>query len=155
MTYTEPPKELFSRQWYNLWNDIEETNPWFTRIRETKKKLEDLETKLRIKQNWYPTGLRTPKEDEPSGDFFIDTVSLLNSHIGVWHSTIFLTPSNLPHYITMLYPDTNRVIQTWDELVLGGVKRDGVCLIMLSPECVEWLNWVSDWASSYTTTFNF
>lgn len=144
MTYTKPPKELFSRQWYDLWNDIEETNPWFARIRETKKKLEDLELKLRTKLHWNPilSHLTTPKEVQ---SFFIDTVSMLNSYIGVWQSTKFITPSNLPHYITMKYPDTNRVMEVWDELVLGDVKRNGVCLTMLSPECVEWLNWVDEW----------
>lgn len=155
MTYTKPPKELFSRMWFGPNDGAEPWKQRNARINKTKKKLEDLELKLRIKLHWnpFPSHLHPPKEVQSNdGKFFIDTISLLNSYIGVWESTKFLTPSNLPYSILpysikMLYPDTNRVIQTWDELVLGGVKREGVCLTMLSPECVEWLNWVSDWAN--------
>lgn len=137
-----PPKELFSRQWFDLWNGDIKTNPWHDRIDETKKKLEDLEIKLR-KKIWKSGGY--------TQDLLVDIVTFLNSYIGVWQST-FLKPAITPLYapavpphVTMVYPHDTRVMSTWEEVVLGGVQRDGVCLSMLSPQCVDWLNTISDW----------
>ena len=137
-----PPKELFSRDWY-------ESSTWYIawdvasqlvlnhRIDETKKKLEDLETKLR-KKIWKSGGY--------TQDLLLDTITLLNSRIGVWQSTKLHTPSNLPHYVTMVYPhNASRIMPKWEELVLGGIQKEGVCLAMLSPQCVEWLNMLSHW----------
>lgn len=129
-----PPKELFSREWFHIWN--EENNSFHVRIDETKKKLENLEVKLR-KKIWGSGGYKQ--------DLLVDTVTFLNSYIGVWQSNKFITPSNLPRYITMIYPHASMVMSTWEEIVLGGVQRDGVCLSMLSSECVEWLNRISHW----------
>ena len=137
-----PPKELFSREWFDLWNGDIKTNPWHDRIDETKKKLEDLEIKLR-KKIWKSGGY--------TQDLLVDTVTFLNSYIGVWQSTKLDTPSNLPHYITMVYPHNTSwqlkpiELPKWEEVVLGGVQREGVCVVMLSPQCVEWLNEISHW----------
>ncbi len=132
-----PPKELFSREWFDLWND-HRPSPTYNRIDETKRKLEELEVKLR-KRIWKSGGY--------TQDLLVDTITLLNSYIGVWESTKFITPSNLPRHITMVYPHNNRVMSTWEEIVLGGVERNGVCLCMLSPECVDWLNGLCHWVS--------
>ena len=137
--WIRPPKELFSREWFDLWNDYR-PSPTYDRIDETKRKLENLEIKLRIKRR----GNNNPGYFQ---DLLVDTVTLLNSYIGVWESTKFVTPSNLPHHITMVYPHASRVMSTWEEIVLGGVQREGVCLCMLSSECVEWLNRLSHWVS--------
>ena len=135
--WMKPPKELFSRQWgYIVWGDNNSRPPLYGRIDETKKKLEDLETKLR-KKIW--------KDNRYVEDLLIDTITLINTYIGVWESTKFITPSNLPHHITMIYPHISRVMSKWEEVILGGVQREGVCLCMLSPEAVQWLNKVSNW----------
>lgn len=140
----EPPKELFSRDWfesstwYKAW-DAASREVVHRRIDETKKKLEDLETKLR-KKIWKSGGY--------TQDLLVDTVTFLNSYIGVWQATKFVTPSNLPHYITMVYPRnyTSPIeLSIWEEVVLGGSQREGVCLVMLSPQCVDWLNEISYW----------
>ena len=135
-----PPKELFSREWFDLWNDHlnHRPSPTYNRIDQTKRKLENLEIKLRIKRR----GNTNPGYVQ---DLLIDTVTLLNSYIGVWESTKPTT--GVPHHITMVYPHASRVMSTWEEIVLGGVQRKGVCLSMLSPQCVEWLNTISDWVS--------
>ena len=142
-----PPKELFSREWfdastwYKAW-DAASRVVVRRRIDETKKKLEDLETKLR-KKIWKSGGY--------TQDLLVDTVTFLNSYIGVWQSTKLDTPSNLPHYITMVYPHNTSwqlkpiELPKWEEVVLGGVQREGVCVVMLSPQCVEWLNEISHW----------
>lgn len=135
-----PPKELFSREWFDTWDA---SGKWEQRIGNnridvTKKKLEKLETKLR-KKIWKSGGY--------TQDLLVDTVTFLNSYIGVWQSNKFITPSNLPHYITMVYPHNTSPIELsrWEEVVLGGVQREGVCVVMLSPQCVDWLNTISDW----------
>ena len=136
-----PPKELFSREWFDIWNDYHPF-PTYDRIDQTKRKLEDLETKLRQKIWKRGGGYKQ--------DLLVDTITLLNSHIGVWQATKLHTPSNISPItppITMVYPHTSRIISTWDEVVLGKVQRTGVCVAMLSPECVEWLNTISDWVS--------
>ena len=139
-TYSEemrPPKELFSRQWFDLWNDYHPF-PTYDRIDQTKRKLENLEIKLRIKRR----GDNSPGYVQ---DLLIDTVTLLNSYIGLWEAT--KPTSGVSPHITMIYPHNKRVMSTWEEIVLGGVQRDGVCLSMLSPQCVEWLNRLSHWVS--------
>lgn len=129
-----PPKELFSREWFDLWND-HRPSPTYDRIDETKRKLENLEKELR-KKIWKSGGY--------TQDLLVDTVTFLNSYIGVWQSNKFITPSNLPRYITMVYPrNTSRIMSNWEEVVLGGVQRNGVCVAMLSSECVHWLNRIS------------
>ena len=140
-----PPKELFSREWFDLWND-HRPSPTYDRIDETKRKLENLEVKLRIKRR----GDTNPGYVQ---DLLIDTVTFLNSYIGVWEAmfpkpaiTPLYAPAFPPH-VTMIYPHNKRVMSTWEEIVLGGVQRDGVCLSMLSSECVEWLNRLSHWVS--------
>ena len=133
-----PPKELFSREWFDLWNDYR-PSPAYNRIDETKRKLENLEKGLRIKRR----GNTNPGYVQ---DLLVDTVTLLNSYIGVWETTKSHT-TGIPHNITMIYPHDGRVMSTWEEIVLGGVQRKGVCLSMLSPECVEWLNRLCHWVS--------
>lgn len=145
MTYSEelrPPKELFSREWYKAWPAADPWGHRINRIDETKKKLEDLKTKLSAKLiiDYGPAYV---------GDHLLDTITLLNSQIGVWKSIVskWYTPSNPPHHTTMVYPRSTTPIEfsIWDELVLGGVQREGVCVVMLSPQCVEWLNNISNW----------
>lgn len=141
----KPPKELFSREWHEalpLYWDSTSQELVHCRIDETKKKLEDLKTKLR-KKIW--------KTGDYTQDLLLDvsgTVTLLNSRIGVWQITKSF-PSNLPHRnITMVYPrDVSPPIELlrWEEVALGGVQREGVCLVMLSPQCVDWLNEISHW----------
>ena len=130
-----PPKELFSREWFDLWND-HRPSPTYDRIDETKRKLENLEKGLRIKRR----GNTNPGYVQ---DLLVDTVTLLNSYIGVWEATKPTT--GVPPHVTMIYPHASRVMSTWEEIVLGGVQRKGVCLAMLSPECVEWLNRLCHW----------
>jgi hypothetical protein len=143
--WIRPPKELFSREWFDLWND-HRPSPTYDRIDETKRKLENLEIKLRIKRR----GNNDPGYVQ---DLLVDTVTFLNSYIGVWQSTSLkpaITPLYVPAFpphVTMIYPHASRVMSTWEEIVLGGVQRDGVCLSMLSSECVEWLNRLSHWVS--------
>lgn len=138
-----PPKELFSREWYTAWDAADPWEHRTNRIDETKKKLKDLETKLSAKLiiDYGPAYV---------GDHLLDTITLLNSRIGVWWSTnrLIVTPSNLPYLIRMVYPrdvsPPNELLK-WEEVVLGGVQREGVCVVMLSPQCVDWLNEISDW----------
>ena len=120
-----PPKELFSREWFDLWND-HRPSPTYDRIDETKRKLENLEKELR-KKIWKSGGY--------TQDLLVDTVTLLNSYIGVWQTNIVFAEWE----IQMVYPHNKRVMSNWEEVVLGGVQRKGVCLSMLSPQCVEWL----------------
>ena len=146
--YEIPPNDsLFSRRWLHrdevnsevyekkVHNDIDSTN----------RKLEDLETKLSAKLiiDYGPAYV---------GDHLLDTVILLNSYIGVWN---VYTDDNIRYIqtraqldklkIKMIHPDNTRVMSKWEEVVLGGVQREGVCVDMLSPQCVEWLNRISDW----------
>ena len=134
-----PPKELFSRKWgYIVWGDNSSRPPLYGRIDETKKKLEDLEIKLRIKR-------RGNTNHGYVQDLLVDTVTFLNSYIGVWEAT--KPTSGVSPHITMIYPHNKRVMSTWEEIVLGGVQREGVCLSMLSSECVGWLNRLCNWVS--------
>ena len=138
--WMRPPKELFSRTWYDPigFGGIMLRDDLYSRINETKKKLEDLEIKLRNK---------FPGVWEHQVHFLVNTIDYLNSHIGVWQATILYTsPSKTTpttSHITMEYPHNKKVMSKWEEVVLGGIKRDGYCLAMLSPESVHWLNEVS------------
>lgn len=142
-----PPKELFSREWFDLWNDSR-PSPTYDRIDETKRKLENLEKGLRIKRR----GDTNPGYVQ---DLLVDTVTLLNSYIGVWNvyknETVgtkgYVRTTSWQWEIKMIHPHNTRVMSTWEEVVLGGVQREGVCLCMLSSECVEWLNRLSHWVS--------
>ena len=135
--WIRPPKELFSREWFDLWNDYR-PSPTYDRIDETKRKLENLEIKLRIKRR----GNNNPGYIQ---DLLVDTVTLLNSYIGVWESTKLQTLTIRHSHCKMIYPHKSRVMSTWEEIVLGGVQKEGVCLSMLSPQCVEWLNRLCHW----------
>ena len=147
MAYSEemiPPKELFSREWY-------EASTWYKawdaasrevvhhRIDETKKKLEDLETKLRKKIWKSPYG-------GGGQDLLVDIITLLNSHIGVWEMRWKIMVSMPSSWKTqMAYPQRKKIGKSMSNVVLGGAQKDGVCVAMLSPECVDWLNIISDW----------
>ena len=145
-----PPKELFSREWFDASNHLDLLRFRTARIDETKKKLEDLETKLRQKIWKRGGGYKQ--------DHLVDTITLLNSHIGVWN---VYTDDNIRYIqtraqlerleIKMIHPDNTRVMSKWEWLVLGKVQRTGVCVAMLSPQCVEWLNTVSDWVGDMRT----
>ena len=147
-TYSEelrPPKELFSREWFDTWDAAawDAADPWeqrTARIRQTKKKLEELEKELRTKI-W--------KGGRYTGDLLVDTVTFLNSNICVWRTMKNFTSSNFPYHIEMIYPRNNgaRYMSMWEEVILGGVQREGICLSMLSSESVEWLNRLCDWVS--------
>lgn len=139
-----PPKELFSREWFDASNHLDLLRFRTARIDETKKKLEELETKLRQKIWKRGGGYKQ--------DLLVDTITLLNSHIGVWNVysddniRYIQTRAQLERLeIKMIHPDNTRVMSKWEWLVLGKVQRTGVCVAMLSPECVEWLNIISDW----------
>lgn len=147
-----PPKELFSREWFDASNHLDLLRFRTNRIDETKKKLENLEKELRIKR-------REDNSPEYVQDLLIDTVTL-NSNIGVWNvyknETVdtkgYIRTTSWQWEIKMIYPDNTRVMSKWEwELVLGKVQREGVCLCMLSPQCVEWLNTVSDWVGDMRT----
>jgi len=141
-----PPKELFSREWYKSWDAADPWEQRTGRIHQTKKKLEELEKELSTKI-W--------KGGRYTGDLLVDTVTFLNSYIGVWRTTKKFTSSNFPHHIERIYPRDNgpRVMSMWEEVILGGVQREGICLSMLSPQCVEWLNEVAKLVdSSYITS---
>ena len=143
-----PPKELFSRTWYDPigFGGIMLRDDLYSRINETKKKLEDLEIRLREKFWGNNSGLYHEYLIQlQTVNLLVDTVAHLNSHIGVWTVTILYTSPSKTSHITMEYPHNRRVMSKWEEDVLGGVKREGVCLTMLSPESVHWLNTISDW----------
>ena len=138
-----PPKELFSREWFDASNHLDLLRFRTNRIDETKKKLEDLKTKLSAKLiiDYGPAYV---------GDYLVDTITLLNSNIGVWdvysddNIRYIQTRAQLDKLkIKMIHPDNTRVMSKWEEVVLGGVQRTGVCVAMLSPQCVEWLNMLS------------
>lgn len=138
-----PPKELFSREWFDSSNHLDLLRFRTNRIDETKQKLENLETKLR-KKIW--------KDGRYVGDLLVDTVTLVNTYIGVWNVysddniRYIQTKAQLDKLeIKMIHPHNTRVMSNWQEVVLGGVQRTGVCLVMLSDEAVQWLNTVSDW----------
>ena len=140
-----PPKELFSREWFDASNHLDLLTFRDSRIDETKKKLENLETKLRQKI-WKNGGYKQ--------DLLVDTVTLVNTYIGVWnvHSDnnirYIQTKAQLDKLeIKMIHPHNTRVMSKWEEVVLGKVQRTGVCLCMLSPQCVHWLNRISHWVS--------
>lgn len=139
----KPPKELFSRTWYNDW-DI--SDPWEYRLRridETNKKLKNLETKIRNNSNHLTDGTR---------NLLIDTVSISQLGIGAWNvyseDTIttngYVKKTESQFKINMIYRDRTRVLDTWSYGILGDNKRVGVCFVLLSPEYVEWLNKISD-----------
>lgn len=146
-----PPKELFSREWFDASNHLDLLRFRTARIDETKKKLEELETKLSAKLiiDYGPAYV---------GDHLVDTITLLNSHIGVWN---VYTDDNIRYIqtraqlerleIKMIHPHNTRVMSKWEWLVLGKVQRTGVCVAMLSPQCVEWLNTISDWVGDMRT----
>lgn len=147
MAYSEemrPPKELFSREWFDSSNHLDLLRFRTSRIDETKKKLEELESKLR-KKIWKSGGY--------TQDLLVDTVTLLNTYIGVWnvHSDdnikYIQSLSQLDRLkIQMIHPG-KWFMPKWQKDVMGAVQRTGLCLIMLSPQCVEWLNTISEYVT--------
>jgi len=137
-----PPKELFSREWFHIWN--EENNSFHVRIDETKKKLENLEVKLR-KKIWGSGGYKQ--------DLLVDTVTMLGTYVGVWKTNIVNNHGlSVGMEFRLIYPRNNTTeMLTWEEIEFGGLGRgavkEGVYIFMLSPESVEWLNRISHWVS--------
>ena len=155
MTYSEemrPPKELFSRQWgYIIVNEPHSRPPLYGRIDETKKKLENLETKLRKKIDKLRKKIDW-RDIDCTGDLLVDTVTLLSTYIGVWEirwRIMISTPSSWETqkiYPIPYTPSRRKIVgEDMSKVVLGDVEREGVYLVMLSPQCVEWLNMISDW----------
>jgi len=148
MTYSEelsPPKELFSREWFAT---LGAKDPWeyrTHRIDETKRKLEDLETKLRTKI-WKGGGY--------TQDLLVDTVTRLNVHIGFWRVD-YLDGWDGALKGVMVWPrrnENNEVwVSEWEEAKefggMGKERRTGVYMVMLSSECVHWLNTLCHWVS--------
>ena len=134
-----PPKELFSRQWFDAWDTLDpwEYRTW--RIDVVKKKLEELEVKLstKIRKNG---GYHTI-------DLLVNTVTLLNSNIGVWNVRTNGTSRTTAYRWEMImrHPHNSKIMSKWDETILGGVQREGICWILLSDEAVKWLNDVAHW----------
>lgn len=150
-----PPKWMFSRTWwtiYGTWSS-ERESPWFyynDRIDKIKRKLEDLKTKLMYKKGGnhsYSSG----------HDLLIDTIEMLITYIGIWKVAL---GSNTPRTveIKMLYPDEKQRMPECMGVCVMGEKFSienktlsledhisNVCVVMLSSECVEWLNMVSDY----------
>ena len=138
-----PPGVLFSTEWFHIWN--EENNSFHVRIDETKKKLENLEVKLR-KKIWKRGG-------GYKQDLLVDTVTMLGTYVGVWKTNIVNNHGlSVGMEFQMIYPHNNKnEIMTWEEIEFGwmerGAVKEGFCIYMLSPQCVEWLNTLCDWVS--------
>ena len=144
-----PTEDFFSQQWYErdgfgmamLKNDL------LSRIDSTRRKLNELESKLsqRMNNNRYSPDLRS----------FLDRVGWLRGYIGVWTTEGPLIAADGAEWdVQMLYPHNKQVISVWHQNLLGE-RKEGNVLILLSSSSITWLNAVDKWVSgvpSYTTT---
>lgn len=134
MNFAPPPKEIFSRQWYDesgfgmtmLRDDL------YPRMDALCKKLTDLELALRRIHHTGGDSIFMAREkvwwvERAIGVYRVDNVGRAEK----------------------VYPKTyvHSVATKWNDLILGKEKKFGVVLVMLSPQCVEWLNTLSDWVS--------
>jgi len=148
MTYEliPPTEDFFSYQWYERdgFGMRMMTDDLYSRIDSTRRKLNELEAKLskRLDSERYNPDLRS----------FLDRVGWLRGYIGVW------TTDSDRWDAKMEYPHTKQVISQWPEYLFGE-RKEGNVLILLSPECVHWLNGVDEWVSSSTvdstTTYDY
>jgi len=146
MTYEliPPTEDFFSYQWYDRlgFGMRMMTDDLYSRIDSTRTKLIALEDKLgqRLGSERYNPDLRS----------FLDRVGWLRGYIGVW------TTDSERWDAKMEYPHTKQVISVWPEYLFGE-RKEGNVLILLSPECVHWLNAVDKWVSGVvsTTTYDY
>ena len=134
-----PTEDFFSQQWYErdgfpmtmLKNDL------LSRIDSTRRKLNELESKLsqRMNNNRYSPDLRS----------FLDRVGWLRGYIGVW-----TTHSN-QWDVQMSYPHTKQVMSVWPQNLFGE-RKEGNVLILLSSSSITWLNAVDRWLSTVASS---
>ena len=141
MTYEliPPTEDFFSYQWYDRlgFGLTMMTGDLYSRIDSTRKKLNELESKLqqRLDNDRYSPDLRS----------FLDRVGWLRGYIGVW------TTDGERWDARMAYPHSKQVISQWDEKVFGE-RKEGNVLILLSSSVVNWLNRVDEWVSDVDST---
>lgn len=148
MTYEliPPTEDFFSYQWYDRlgFGMTMMTDDLYSRIDSTRKKLNELESKLqqRLDNDRYSPDLRS----------FLDRVGWLRGYIGIWSCRDKYDETGWD--VQMAYPHSKQVISQWPENLFGE-RKDGNVLILLSPSAVNWLNAVDKWVSdvpSYTTS---
>lgn len=142
----EPPKNLYTHKWY-VRDGSEMLNflPMIGhRIDSTRSKLRKLESSLK--------GLKGMNEHERyylqddmkdilyELEVVLYKVGWMRANIGVW-STI--KHGDECDNAVLMYPKMKRSTGGWKENMFGKEKKEGYYLVMLSSECVEWLNKIS------------
>jgi len=130
----EPPKELFSYQWYDkesfgmtmLSGDL------FYRVDSLRSKLEKLEFGLKKMDDM---------KDEPH---ILYKVEWIEANIGVW---ITIKHGDECNNALLIYPKKKRSTGGWNENMFGKEKKEGNYLVMLSNEAVDWLNAVNEYCN--------
>lgn len=138
MTLPKQPDELFSRQWFHIWNEGQTwRSPTMERIDSLRKRLDELEIRLH-KFVASPNGQSKPISHGSA----LSRVEWLRTYIGVWEIKI-----EEMSMFRMLYPHNTQVMTSWNVEIMGEPNEDNkpCCLIMLSDEVVHWLNAVVHW----------
>lgn len=144
----EPPKELFSRQWYDKdgFGMTMLRDNLFHRVDSLLNKLKELRRLRLWEDNSDNAFYVIYKGKHTEDDIRIDvTLETLQHHIGVWHLTYDHTfKGDLGWKPVMSYPNGGRSMGARNiEMVLGKGAKEGRYLVMASPECVHWLNEIS------------
>ena len=137
-----PTENFFSYQWcerggLSMTMLIDD----FSRIDSTRRKLNELETKLSHRMD--------SERYNPDGRSFLDRVGWLRSYIGIWESR---NDGIGQCYVREIYPNTGNmgnIMPVWNERILGE-RKEGNVLILLSSSSITWLNAVDKWVSEYT-----
>lgn len=134
-----PTEDFFSHQWYE--RSGSEDLYSMTRIDSTRRKLNELESKLSQR-------LDSDKHN-PDLHSFLDRVGWLRGYIGIWQSR----NDGIGHgHAREIYPNTGNmgnIMPVWNERILGE-RKEGNILILLSSSSITWLNAVNKWVSKYT-----
>ena len=131
-----PTGDFFSYQWYE--RSGSEDLYFMTRIDSTRRKLNELETKLSHRMD--------NEKYNPDVRFFLDRVEWLRSYIGIWESR---NDGIGQCYVREIYPNTGNIMPVWNERIFGE-RKEGNILILLSSSSITWLNAVDKWVSEYT-----
>lgn len=155
MTLPKPPYNMFSCSWdiHGSRGRMITRNQSLSNVTKYERHIDSLISKLWSLESSIKTALPTASELPSMWSMtdVIGEIEYVKSNIGIW-SVTKCNPrwQKSDGWIrVMLYGIANaertKIDDSWNAHLFGGEEKEGTCIVMLSPQCVHWLNKVSTW----------